>query len=423
MKQTHHLRMACQTTPVKRALYGRLLLCCLGLSVSAMAESTVPQSEKPAYRVAGSFLLPAPEPACKPSMTRVANGELIVVYSTQWEPWPAPGVLYILRSSDEGKTWSEPEILWKDSDPGVTLLSDNGLTTLQDGTILLAASWCKTPRKADVPDSDHGPEVAYEGEKRQAQVYVLSSSDHGKTWANPRPLPKPHWHPWIQHFGRVAELSNGDLLLPVYGKSSQRYAAYYRSRDHGVNWVGPTIFLSPARREMNLVQVPRGPVNFIGTLLAVIRNHGELGGQRREFAIAQSIDLGYTWRRPQLKGIQGKMPDLLVQNEQLLMVVGLEGLADGSEALKLSRSSYVTMFSSANNGQTWQREMVAETPKADQGSTYVAADSPVLAPLSEGKLLLVCQGVDFSKKDDPQFGWSAGFRLVANILEPTISSQ
>lgn len=199
----------------------------------------------------------------------------------------------------------------------------------------------QTPRKADVPDSDHGPEVAYEGEKRRAQVYVLSSSDHGKTWANPRPLPKPHWHPWIQHFGRVAELSNGDLLLPVYGKSSQRYAAYYRSRDHGVNWVGPTIFLSPARREMNLVQVPRGPVNFIGTLLAVIRNHGELGGQRREFAIAYSIDLGYTWRRPQLKEIQGKMSDLLVQNGQLFMVVGLEGLADGSEALKLSRSSNV----------------------------------------------------------------------------------
>ena len=55
------------------------------------------------YRVSESFPVAA-VPACMPALTRAPNGDMLVAFSTEWEPFPAGGVLKLTISRDKGKT-------------------------------------------------------------------------------------------------------------------------------------------------------------------------------------------------------------------------------------------------------------------------------------------------------------------------------
>src|SRR5262245_56674075 len=74
------------------------------------------------YRVASNTRVAVP-PACMPAITRTAVGELICAFSTCWEPFPRGGELRLVRSRDEGRTWSHPEVVWRSPDPRVSILT------------------------------------------------------------------------------------------------------------------------------------------------------------------------------------------------------------------------------------------------------------------------------------------------------------
>ena len=44
-----------------------------------------------------------------PGLCRAGNGDRIFVHSTVWKPFPTGGVIKLLRSRDEGETWSAPK--------------------------------------------------------------------------------------------------------------------------------------------------------------------------------------------------------------------------------------------------------------------------------------------------------------------------
>lgn len=354
------------------------------------------------FRVVESFTV-TPAPACMPALTRAPNGDLLVAFSTEWEPFPWGGILKLVRSTDEGRTWSEPVVLWQDEDPRVTIQVSNGLQTLSNGEVLLPVTYCLVPKHERIPESPQRWGDVYNpsdpGYRRE--VRLLRSRDSGRTWTVEDPkLDKPWWR-----FGRLLETKDGRLIMPGSG-------FYIESRDFGKTW-GPKIDLHPAyRSETNIVEAADG------RLFSILRQKGEYLGIVRHFASNISRDGGKTWGDWHWTGVQGKMPDLLVRpSGRILMSVGLEGLEDGIEvAMYPDRHSFATLFISIDHGQSWLRDV--EFAQVDKGSAIVPADSPVMCPLRNGQILVVIQGFDrhFERRIDG--GPDLGKPLIANIIEP-----
>jgi len=371
-----------------------VLACLLIAPVGATPDRTE-------YQVVRTFRV-ADEPACMPAMTRAPNGDVLVAFSTQWEPFPQGGILKLTVSSDQGKTWSKPRILWKDDDPRVTIQVSNGLQTLKNGHIILPVTYCLCPRREKVDPGQTNPQKIYRwtGPGTRREVRFLHSTDDGKTWRREDPkLTKPWWR-----FGRIVELDNSDLILPGS-------AWFLRSRDGGKTW-GPKESLgTPFHSETNIAQMKDG------SLISILRQGGALG-PRRAMGTNRSTDRGKTWDKWRWTGFKGKMPDVLVlPSGRALIAVGAEGLSDGSEIFRFKkRRSFCTIFVSDDGGGTWKRDVAVQPTKPD--STVVPADSPVMVPIGDGRILVVCQGIDRAKEGDPLVGYCAGMALIGNVIHP-----
>lgn len=140
------------------------------------------------YRVVKSFEI-IDGPARMPALTRAPDGDLLVAFSTEWEPFPWGGELRLIRSSDEGRTWSEPVVLWDDDDPRVTIQVANGLQTLSNGDVLLPVTYCLVPRHEKIPENPRSWGNVYNMSDPgyQREVRLLRSRDSGRTcWRRPK---------------------------------------------------------------------------------------------------------------------------------------------------------------------------------------------------------------------------------------------
>ena len=359
------------------------------------------------YKVVSAFNIAA-EPACMPAVTRAPNGDILVAFSTEWEPIPQGGAAKLVVSKDQGKTWSKPRVIWKDKDPRVTIQVACGMQTLSNGDILLPLGYNIIPKRKDVDPSETNPLKMYDCDPNhpdyQREVRFLRSSDNGQTWAREA----PRFTPAAQHvvpFGRLLETRDGRLIKPVYW-ASPAGSWYYESRDFGKTWGPPVFVTKPFGCEWNIVEATNG------TFFAIIRAAAE--PPRRTFGTSFSHDAGKTWSPPQSAGVQGKMPDLLVlPSGRILMAVGAEGLSDGSLiSIQKDRYSFCTLFISDDHGQTWRRDV--EFEQLVPGSSVVPADGPGLVQLSDGRILTVIQAVDRSGA----FGFNVGMTVIGNIIEP-----
>ena len=76
-----------------------------------------------------------------PAMTKLQNGDLLVAYregTDHW--WTKDGIVRTVRSTDNGQTWSEPQTVWEV--PEHNLGTHTGMRQLADGTMLLPVQDC-----------------------------------------------------------------------------------------------------------------------------------------------------------------------------------------------------------------------------------------------------------------------------------------
>lgn len=139
---------------------------------------------------------------------------------------PTGGRIMACRSSDNGKTWTKPELVYDgklDAGPSATVVTDKG-TVIQ--IINVQASWYGFP---EAPDGH---------QKLNTRQIYIRSTDHGRTWSEPRPLNSSGTY-YTRGRSRILQLPDGGLLWMCYDMDvggSLLDGTIHRSDDDGKTW-------------------------------------------------------------------------------------------------------------------------------------------------------------------------------------------
>ncbi len=280
--------------------------------------------------------------AAFPDICRTKSGDLLCVFysgsghiTKPSKDWPKGGRIMAVRSTDDGKTWSAPAVLFDtpfdDRDPSVAVL--------RDGTVI--CNWFAVP-------GPNGP----------IAIYLARSTDDGKTWSEPVEL-KIDAPEWFACSAPVRELADGSLILGLYTedeKSGRAYGATVRSTDGGKTWgdlarIGQSAGLY-LDAETDVVQLKDG------SLLAALRS------SKIDMQFANSVDGGKSWGPVRSAGFKGHCPHFLRHS---------------SGAILLShRIPATALHWSMDEGKTWQGPLKVDDAPGAYPSCVELRDGTVL---------------------------------------------
>lgn len=261
-------------------------MCCICFLTAPLTKNQVAAQPVPVQVIsrgeaAGSY-------QAFPDICRLKNGDLLCVFyagyahvSLPTNRFPNGGRICMTRSTDEGQTWSAPEILHDspldDRDPHVAQLSD--------GTILC------TFFTYEIVHQDGLGRVA------RCSTYLVASRDGGRTWDSKARVVAEGW----PSSAPVRELSNGLLILGVYHEDgTTAYGGVVRSNDHGKTWSKPI----PIGKGSGVRLDAETDVILLkdGVLYAALRS------DTTNMHFATSLDLGLTWGPVRDIGFRGHCP-------------------------------------------------------------------------------------------------------------------
>ena len=240
----------------------------------------------------------------------------------------------IVRSTDGGYTWSDPEVF--DSGP----IRNQNLTLLSDGTLLVAMPsgdlvtrevyeelMANTPPGVDDVREYPGRERAIAPDQDTCYLaergpYVRRSTDRGRTWSQRYYVESvPGWDPVMPGFSapfglraRVIELSDGVLVFPIHsmGLSSDAdpddsanitfVPVLVASEDGGMNWdfrgnIAPPQ-LGTHFNETEVIETPSG--NIVAFLRPTFDDNEDM-----HIYTATSSDGGRTWSAAKKERVWG----------------------------------------------------------------------------------------------------------------------
>jgi len=233
---------------------------------------------------------------------------------------PRGGRAMIIRSTDEGQTWSKPDTI-------IDTPADDrhpSFLELPDGTIL--CTFFTYPGQGD-PAKE--PELS-------GRTNIIRSFDGGKTWEQtPRRLPSPFVFDATD--GPPILMKDGAVLLAVYGSPKPgvpEQVGVFQSKDKGETWqLLSVVKTDHEMSEPTVAQLPNG------RLVLMARPEGD---------IAWSDDGGRTWTAPIHFGIRMFEPGLLTLKDGTLLCLHGSYGAGGFRAIF-----------STDGGATW----IAPSPK------------------------------------------------------------
>ncbi len=298
-------------------------------------------------------------PALIAGICRCASGDLLVSFNSSGD-LSAGQQIYLVRSRDGGATWGDPEMCFESVFRNGGVEAGCSLTRLSNGRLLLpyADGYYLYPGTGNYD--------------RHALFFCPISDDEGKSWWNVRPQPYGGLEAFV--FGKVVELPDGDLLLPVWGAYERHGTwtpAVLRSADGGETWTDRR----PIAERGNETVISPLPD---GRLIALIRGHSTDPGH--PFYVAHSGDSGRTWSQPRRINLQGTSPSIHLTPDGCLLA-GFRSTLPGGKC---------QLASSTDGGLTWELEIELEVPRGK----WNKGGYPVLEDLPDGRLIAVFHNVD-----------------------------
>ena len=176
-----------------------------------------------------------------PAVARCADGTLLAFAEGRRYGASDAGDIDIVvrRSSDDGRTWGEMEVVWDDG--GNTCSNPVPVVDRLDGRIVLVMSW----NRGDGSETD----ILYGRSADSRRVFVCESHDDGKTWSVPREITSevklPSWTWYATGPCHAIQLSSrpyrGRIVVPcdhaVTVEGAPKYNAHLiYSDDGGRTW-------------------------------------------------------------------------------------------------------------------------------------------------------------------------------------------
>ncbi len=328
-----------------------------------------------------------------PTVARLDTGELLVVVSAGREHHVCPfGQVHLLRSSDNGQSWTGPEILAN----GPLDDRDAGILQTRGGTVLVnwftSIAWRDWLVRAEAEGGEALRNYGDDGYvarcrkvralltedvvARELGVWMLRSPDGGRIWEPKRWVAagagSPHG---------PTQLADGSLLFignwrdcPVAARAAEPITTLGArlSRDDGRTW--ELIGAIPERpcdvpgcyHEPHAVQLSDGRI------LVHIRNHNKQDSLH--ILQCESTDGGRTFSVPHDTGLIGLPAHLLVLRDgRLLSTFGYRYLPYGNRAAI-----------SSDGGRTWSEPMVIDEKPVARDIGY-----PSTVELADGSLFSV----------------------------------
>jgi len=326
-----------------------------------------------------------------PTITRTRQGELLAVFSGDRDQHVCPwGKVQMVRSTDEGKTWSAPVSICN------TPLDDRdaGIIETQAGTLVVA--WFtslafegtirgKLQRgEALSPVQDqwrlHAEKLTPELRDEWLGYWTRRSQDGGRTWDTPVRTRGSAPHGGI-------ELADGRLLY--VGRRNPHHdteLTVEESRDDGRSWQQTASIDAGEGDNINLFHEPHVVEAADGKLVALFRYHSpnpETGRQdvsRSFLRQADSVDGGKTWTPTRPTAMLGYPPHTIRMRDGTLVCVYGRRVAPYGEYACVSR----------DNGATWDTANEIKLASAINGDLGY----PASTELGDGSILTVYYQID-----------------------------
>jgi hypothetical protein len=299
-----------------------------------------------------------PEQPRFPDAVRLKDGRIAVAYHYATAHTNANGVIRLVSSSDNGRTWSKP----------VTVVAtqydcrDPKITELRDGTLLLTTF-----------------ETNWAAGGANVGTFVYRSTDGGKTFPT---FTKIESTIGTYEHGPAVQLPNGDVLQPLYG-SGARIA---RSTDGGKTFPASqqmTVVADNSQytnREPNIVRLPNGE------LVMIIRMYFASVGAERESRIVRSFDNGQTWTAPE-------WTDIPASSDHLLLTADGSVLVTFGNILQPLRPTYAELITNPYGPWTGYRQLPVYNSSSDDQANPSSVQLPNGSFLSFGYNIITRQVV------------------------------
>ncbi len=282
-----------------------------------------------------------------PDVKRLPDGRLLCVFRDATYPERVRHIEADARivgsiSKDDGRTWSPPFVIFDDeacqNDPCVAVLKDGRLLLTWFNWVGRSAGYVKEHNPSYVYKVDHGKWGEY---AEPGGVHCLWGRADTLEWdKQPIMLAGPP-QPLFAASASTLEMSNGDLLVPIYGRSTKTrddQAFLVRSSDGGETWSKPQMFAQDPAGKIAM-QEPALVEPKPGHLLAVMRT----ANAEDHLYCARSADGGKTWTPAERMPVVGHPPDLLLlPDKRVLLAYGYRHQPFG-----------VRMCISDDSGKTW----------------------------------------------------------------------
>jgi len=326
------------------------------------------------------------------TLAKTRAGELIVAFSgdrdSHVDPW---GKTQIIRSLDQGKTWSAPETITN------TPLDDRDAGIVQTKAGTLVVSWFtsdaaildeKETRFRGAADryARHAEKVTAEIRSQWLGHWVRRSEDNGKTWQAPiRTIGSAPHGPIALRDGRLLYIGNGEW-------QGRKTMTIEQSADDGRTWTVIADIPKPEGMNAGLGE-PHMVELASGKLIALVRHEPK---DHQCFLLqSESLDGGKTWSALHSTGLWGYPPHAIqLKNGWLVVVYGYRREPYGERAA-ISR----------DEGKTWD----VENPISLVGAPGPDLGYPSSVQLDDGSILTVYYQSD--KVGEPTFLMSTHWRL------------
>ncbi|MFC0772064.1 sialidase family protein [Terrimonas alba] len=262
--------------------------------------------------------------------------------------------MVVKRSEDGGKTWGPLQVIWNDS----TNTCGNPAPVVDErtGNIILLGTWNL--------GADHEKEIINSSSKDTRRVFVLRSTDDGKTWSQATEITnnvkKNNWTWYATGPGRGIQLSKGKhkgrLVIPsnhIVTKTKENYSHVIYSDNGGNAWKLGGVIRQEGVNESTVAELSNG------RLLLNMRNAGK--SRHRQIAISKNAGKKWSAIHPDTVLIEPVCEANLIQYK----FPGKKHLLVFSNPASTTSRTRMTVRVSEDDGKTWPfKKLIYEGPSA-----------------------------------------------------------